>query len=398
MEVNVTIGLAFLAGLVSFISPCVLPLVPAYIGYMSGRMTTTVASASVGSQVAVKMDGTAAMALHPTVAMRFSTFLHGVAFVIGFTLVFVIVGVVFSAFVQNVSAIIARLGGVMIIFFGLHFMGVMPSIFRRVRAIESRAVHYALSIGLAVMGSAILLWGITGTVNIAEPILWELWPWMPIVALILVVTLLTLMFLGGAFTQPGLFLTKLTNTIDQALYADTRRDMGEMAGNRGLAGSLLMGVVFSAGWTPCIGPIYGSILNMSAVYGDVAQAVPFLVAYSLGLGMPFLLAALALDGAQGAVRRLSRHMRTIKVASGALLVFIGVLVASGEMQSLTAELGVRFADFSYRIEQCVTGWGEGTVYFNQLGDCVGGVIEFEQLRDSNLGLGADGDVYLITVA
>lgn len=395
MEINVTLGLAFLAGLVSFISPCVLPLVPAYIGYMSGRMTTTLA-AQAASQVLVKPDGTGAVALRPSIALRFNTFLHGVAFVFGFTLVFVIVGLVVSAFVQNVTDIIARLGGVMIIFFGLHFMGVMPSIFRNVRAVRDRSVQYALTIGLALFGSAVLLWGITGYINITEPFLWEIGPWMPIVALILVTMLLALMFLGGAFTQPGLFLTKLTNTIDQALYSDTRRDFSESAANRGFAGSVLMGVVFSAGWTPCIGPIYASILNMAAVYGEVTQAIPFLIAYSLGLGVPFLVAALALDGAQAPLRRLTRHMRTIKMVTGALLIFIGVLVASGEMQELTAELGIRFADFSYRVELCVTGWGEGNVYFNQLGDCISGAVEYDDIRNLNLGL--DGDVYLTIAA
>lgn len=396
MEVNVTLGLAFLAGLVSFISPCVLPLVPAYIGYMSSRMTATVA-ARVESQISGKSDSAAGtMALYPSFAVRFNTFLHGIAFVLGFTLVFVIVGVVFSAFVQNVSDIIGRLGGVMIIFFGLHFMGIVPSIFERVRTVQQRSLQYALTIGLAVAGTVILLWGITGYLNITEPFLWEVMPWMPIVALILVVVLIALMFLGGAFTEPGVFLAKLTNTIDQALYADTRRDLGDIAGSRGFMGSLMMGVVFSAGWTPCIGPIFGSILSMSSAYGDVMQAIPFLIAYSLGLGIPFLVAALALDGVQAPLRRLSRHMRTVKMVTGALLVFIGVLVASGELQELTAELGVRFADFSYRVELCATGWGDGKVYFSQLGDCVSGAVEYDDILKLNLGF--DGDVYLTTLA
>lgn len=382
MGVDVTLGLAFLAGFVSFISPCVLPLVPAYIGYMSGRVTQTVAA-----QVTVLPGGTA-VATGPSLSARFSTFLHGLAFVIGFTLVFVVIGVITTAFLVRLRDVIGRLGGVVIIFFGLHFMGVIPVVFQRLRAEKPRWLDMGLTVGLALGASAILIWGITGQLNIAEPLLWDIAAWMPLVALICVGTLLALMFLGGAFTEPRAFIVKLTNTIEQGLYSDTRRQM-DADGSSGLFGSFFMGIAFAAGWTPCIGPIFGTILNMAAVTGAVGQAVPLLIAYSLGLGIPFLVAALLLDSSQGILRRLNRHMRKIKLASGTLLVLIGLLVASGQMQSFSAQLAVQFADISYRVEACVAYMGQGQIAVSDFFTCAGGGIDLKALEGEVwLGSGA----------
>jgi cytochrome c-type biogenesis protein len=97
-----------------------------------------------------------------------------------------------------------------------------------------------------------------------------------------------------------------------------------------------MGMIFSAGWTPCIGPVYGAVLTMAANGGDVARAGTLLVAYSLGLGVPFLLTALLLDQSQGLLRSMQRHMRKIELFSGGFLVLIGIAVASGELQGLSA--------------------------------------------------------------
>jgi cytochrome c-type biogenesis protein len=381
---DVTLGLAFFAGLLSFVSPCVLPLVPAYIGYMSGRVTQT-----VSTQVSVSSQGQA-VASGPPLSARFSTLMHGAAFVIGFTLVFVLVGLALTAFVQqiggaNVSVLInaiGRLGGVTIILFGLHFMGVLPSLFNWLRRPRDGAVNAALVAVFAVIGVSVLLWGFTGQIDVWNTDLWQRAGWAPALGIITSLIFLALLVVGGAVQSPGRFLTRLTNTFDQALYADTRPEMNA-TGTNGLLGSALMGVVFSAGWTPCVGPIYGAILNMS-VAGEVTQATPLLIAYSLGLGIPFLLSALMLDGAQGFLRRLNRHMRTIKLVSGAFLIFIGVVIASGQLQALSQDWSVRFGDFSLRLEECGIGWVEGDIAFGQLGDCVGGAASFEALREANL--------------
>lgn len=392
---DVTLGIAFFAGIVSFISPCVLPLVPAYIGYMGGRMTNTVAA-----QVSVQAgEGGAAAAATPNrLLLRFSTVMHGAAFVLGFTAVFVTLGVMLTAFVQviggqnvnMVTGIIGRIGGVVIIVFGLHFMGVLPGIFNWMRSQESRAFHLGLVIGFAVLGSVVLLWGFAGTLAYWDPYLWRGFDgeiartvWAPIIGLLSTAVFLAWTFLSGAFQNPQGFVEDQTDALEMMLYADTRQQMDANA-NSGLLSSALMGVVFAAGWTPCIGPVYGAILTMSADTGQVMQAVPLLIAYSLGLGIPFLLAALMLDGAQGMVRALNKRMRAIKLVSGGFLVLIGFVIASGELQALSTRLGNDFADFSFRVEECSIGWVEGDIYFNQLGDCLSGAADFEALREANL--------------
>ncbi len=363
---NLTLGIAFIAGLVSFISPCVLPLVPAYIGYMGGRVTNTVAAqVAGGGQVIVR----------PTLNARFTTVLHGLAFVAGFTFVFVVIGLFSTAFVQQiggqninlVTGIIGRIGGLVIIFFGLHFMGVLSRVFNRVTA-NPRPLHNPLvTVAAAVVGAAVILWGFTGTLlpsltttfaTTAGETTSIFWP--TVLALIVLVAYLLGLFLSGAFTHPGTFWVRAVTTLQTMLYTDTRRRM-TASGKQGFSGSAIMGVVFSAGWTPCIGPVYGAVLTLAANTGDVVRAGPLLAAYSLGLGIPFLLTALLLDSAQGLLRRLQRHMRKIELVSGGLLIFIGVLVATGTLQSLSQYLNNEFADVSIQVEQSILGalTGEG---------------------------------------
>src|SRR5690606_17888474 len=116
--------------------------------------------------------------------------------------------------------------------------------------------------------------------------------------------------------SPGAFWSRVLVRLQSALYVDTRR-LGQPGNQAGYLGSLFMGVVFSAGWTPCIGPIYGAVLTLASTGGSLPRAGTLLTAYSLGLGIPFLLTALALNQAQGLFRRLQRNMRTIEVVSGA---------------------------------------------------------------------------------
>jgi cytochrome c-type biogenesis protein len=390
---DISVGLAFFAGIISFVSPCVLPLVPAYIGYLGGRMTT-----SIAAQVQTGADGTAAVA-RPSLIMRFSTLLHGLMFVLGFTLVFVLLGVLTTAFIQqfggqNVNQItnmIGRIGGVVIIAFGLHFMGALQPLLNRISAVGSDSKARLIVLGMLLGGIALILWSMTGTLAIWEDALWVDFNgqtaqtvWAPMIAIILVAMLGAWMFVSGAFSHPRAFLGGVTGSLNTAFYADTRRQMGASAkGSEGLLGSLFMGVIFSAGWTPCIGPVYGAILTMSATTGDVSQAIPLLTAYSLGLGIPFLLAAVMLDGAQGVVRRMNRRMRTIKLISGAFLILIGFAVASGQLQNLSQQLGTQFTDLSIRVEECSIGWVQGEITFGQLGDCLSGAAEFDALREIN---------------
>ncbi len=355
---NLTIGLALIAGLISFISPCVLPLVPAYISYMGGRVANTIsAQLNAGGQAV----------LRPTTSARFATVLHSLAFVGGFTFVFVVIGLFSTALIQQiggqninlVTGMIGRIGGVVVIFLGLHFMGVLPSVFNWLQARPHLLSSPLTTPLIALAGAALILWGFTGVLlpalnttltTTAGTVTTLHWP--TLIALAALTGFLLWIILGGALIAPGRFWSSTIQTVQTALYTDTRRQM-TARGQQGLSGSAIMGVVFAAGWTPCIGPVYGAVLTLAANTGDVVRAAPLLAAYSLGLGIPFVLTAALLDSAQNLLRRLQRHMRKIELASGAFLVLIGLLVATGTLQSLSAYLSGQYAEVAISVEERV---------------------------------------------
>ena len=234
---NLTLGIAFLAGLASFLSPCVLALVPAYIGYLSGRSVTP--SGYV-------------------VENRWVTFSHGLAFVIGFSTVFVTLGVAASAIgsiLFDLKDWLARIGGVVVILFGLHTMGV---------------IHIPF------------------------------------------------------------------------LDYDTRRQVRPDPG-LGYLSSGLMGVFFSAGWAPCVGPVLGAVLTLAFNTAEISRGVILLTAYSAGLAVPFLLAALGIGRVAEWLRNYSRVIRTVTVATGVVMVIVGIMLFTGSLE-LLARYGF-FVDF-----------------------------------------------------
>ena len=221
---NVTVGLAFLAGLASFLSPCVFSLVPAYIGYLSGR---SIASKNGGDN-----------------SNRWVTFGHGLAFVFGFSLVFVLLGIavsVLGSLVYESRTWIAKIGGVVIVIFGLHMSGLI-----RIPFLD-----------------------------------YELRP-------------------QSKFDRPINYLS-----------------------------SMLMGVFFSAGWSPCIGPVLGLILTMALDVGSIGRGTQLLIAYSAGLAIPFLLAAFGIDSITDIFRAKPKLIHTVEVAMGGLMVVVGVLLFFG---------------------------------------------------------------------
>lgn len=349
-----TIGLAFLAGFLSFVSPCVLPLVPAYIGYMGGRLTNTVAArAAVG--------GATVSSVSPV--QRFVTLLHGLAFVAGFTFIFVVLGLLATAFVvqigrQNLSLIetlIARVGGVFVIFFGLHFTGILPRSFQWLLNNKRLIASPLPGIVFAVAGALLINWALIDALLVLPAlVVFGLW-----------------LALAGALTAPERFWTNTISRIQRALYSEVRMQM-TARGEQSFASSALMGVVFAAGWTPCIGPVYGAVLTMAANGGDVGQAGVLLGSYSLGLGLPFLVTAMLLDSAQGALRRIQRYMHTVEMATGALLIVIGVMVASGQLQRLSATFAGQFTELSVRVEECVLGFATGGMPLGEVGPCLSG--------------------------
>ena len=369
---NVTLGLALIAGFLSFISPCVLPLVPAYIGYMGGRLTHNIARQTAsGAPVDVRL-GT-----------RLQMMLHGLAFVAGFTVIFVLIGLLTTAlasvagqFVGTFTVSIGRIGGVVIIFFGLQFMGLLPRFIRllRTKRYASMLDSVLISVAFTVVFSGLIYWAAVEELAIALP---------------LIAALALIMFINGAFSQPAIFWNNALARIEALLYSDTRGDVAETS-REGLIGSAFMGMVFSAGWTPCIGPLLGTILTVAATTGattgDIAGGMLLLAAYSIGLGIPFVITALLMDSAQGILRRLQRHMRKIELSSGALLIAIGLLVASGQLQSLSQTFSQgEFADFTFRVEECGVGYFEGRVGLNHVGACLAGSLTPVALNQSASG-------------
>ncbi|MBW6484940.1 MAG: cytochrome c biogenesis protein CcdA [Syntrophobacterales bacterium] len=219
MGFNISIGLAFLAGLASFLSPCLFSLVPAYIGYLGGR--------AAGGE---NRSGN-----------RFTTFTHGLAFVLGFSVVFVLLGVAASAFgslLYDLRNWVARIGGIVVILFGLHMTGVFRIAF----------LEYDVRI------------------------------------------------------------------------------QGNPDRKRGYITSFLMGIFFSAGWSPCIGPVLGSILTLAVKGSSVALGTKLLISYSLGLAIPFLIAALSIGWLSGIIRRYGKMAHYVEVGMGVVLVIVGLML------------------------------------------------------------------------
>ena len=219
---DVSLGIAFLAGLASFLSPCVFSLVPAYIGYLGGR-------AAGGEQ---------------NESNRWITVTHGLAFVLGFSVVFIVLGVAVSAaggLLYDIRNYLAKIGGVVVIIFGLHMIGV--------------------------------------------------------------------------FRIPFLEYDTRVNTAPDRKW--------------GYLSSALMGVFFSAGWSPCVGPVLGAILTLAINGGSIALGAKLLTAYSAGLAIPFLVAAFGIGWVTATLRKYSKVMHYVEVAMGVILVIVGVMLFAG---------------------------------------------------------------------
>jgi cytochrome c-type biogenesis protein len=235
---NVTIGLAFLAGLASFLSPCVFSLVPAYVGYLGGR--------AAGGET--------------TESNRFITFTHGLAFVFGFSFVFITLGVATSTlghFLFDLRFWLAKIGGVVVIIFGLHMTGIF-----RIPFLE--------------------------------------------------------------------YDTRVQQMPDRKL---------------GYLSSALMGVFFSAGWAPCVGPVLGAILTLALNGGSVSTGVSLLSAYSAGLAIPFLIAALGVGWVSLTLRKYGKVMHYVEVVMGVVLVIIGFMLFSGIFERIAQASQFFWIDF-----------------------------------------------------
>jgi cytochrome c-type biogenesis protein len=236
MSESVSLGaaVAFLAGILSFLSPCVLPLVPSYLGFVTGFTLE-------------EMSGRRRLAM-----------LHSLLFVTGFSLVFILLGASATALGRVLNYYqewVTRIGGIIIIFFGLYLVGVI-----KLRFLEQ----------------------------------------------------------------------------EQRLHLE-RKPLGYL-------GSVLVGMAFGAGWTPCIGPMLGAILGLAASQADVQRGVLLLAFYSAGLAVPFLITAWAVESFLDWFKGFRRHLALVQKISGALLLLVGILLVSGQftrmagwLQGLTPE-------------------------------------------------------------
>ena len=233
---DITLGLAFFAGVASLLSPCVFALVPAYISYLSGRSVA-------GGEGQSKLNS-------------LNTFSHGLVFVLGFSLIFVTTGALAGAagalggISYQLSGILTKVGGVVVILFGLH----MTHIWR-----------------------------------------------IPF--------------------------------LDYDLRPQAQPDR-----KKGYISSALMGIFFSAGWAPCVGPVYGTILTLSYNQGGSVQGAMLLAAYSAGLAIPFLLAATQIGWVTTIIRRYGKIMHYTEIIMGVVLIGIGILLFTDRFAQL-AQLG-----------------------------------------------------------
>jgi cytochrome c-type biogenesis protein len=326
---NLTLGIAFLAGLLSFVSPCVLPLVPAYMGYLGGTAVISEKQRATGHDTA-------------------RTFFHALLFVLGFGLVFVLLGAsatFIGRFLFDSSLLLQRLGGVLLVVFGMRLMA--PDWNRGrwiVAALLVALVTFVLDSGLLVQGSIALseytiLWleesVMMGLVVLAGA------DWSRSRQAILAAGAGILNFLAS---YDVLILNLVTSFLISVavvflnradlFYAEKKIEL-EQGKQTGYLRSLLFGVVFAAGWTPCVGPILAGILVVASQLQTVGQGILLLAAYTLGLGIPFLLVGLAFAPLSRWLRRANRYLGIISVVSGVLLVLMGILIFTDSLTFLS---------------------------------------------------------------
>jgi cytochrome c-type biogenesis protein len=228
--------IAFSGGLLSFVSPCVLPLVPSYITYITGVSFKELTDVEASSKV------------------RWATISHSFCFIIGFSLVFVLMGAsatYLGQFLVQYQYWIMKGGGVLIILLGVHF---------------------------------------TGIINI-----------------------------------PFLHIEKR--------FEMRKRPLGYV-------GSFVVGIVFAAGWTPCIGPILSTILIYASTSKSVVTGILLLTYYSVGLGIPFFLSSLAFNSFLSAFDKIKRYMRVINIVSGLFLIGIGILFLTDTFKEINSYLNM----------------------------------------------------------
>jgi cytochrome c-type biogenesis protein len=278
---DVPLAAAFLAGLVSFLSPCVLPLVPGYISMLSG--------------IGVEQ-------LRQGQAPRAGLLASSLAFVTGFSVVFISFGASASAvgtFLRQHRAGLAPIAGAFILLFGLHLVGLLIKL----------SVRMGIIIGviLAVLGVVALVRGGALFAGLGA------------------VHFFSLSAIG--FSGPS--MARWLNRDVHLRTASTQP---------GIWSGFLLGFAFAFGWTPCIGPILATVLALAAASDTIARGVLLLAVYSAGLAVPFLLTAVGIGQFLRFYQRFRKYLHAVEIFSGALLLFVGGLVFLNRLTWLAGKL------------------------------------------------------------
>ncbi|QGG46828.1 cytochrome c biogenesis CcdA family protein [Heliorestis convoluta] len=234
---SVSLLVAFFAGIASFLSPCILPLIPAYITYLTGTSSQDLNKATERS-------------LGPVNRLNFTSFWRALAFVIGFSSVFIAFGASATyagQWLWAYQSTLQTVAGVIIIIFGLHLTGLLP-------------IHW--------------------------------------------------------------------------LYREIR--FTQQPKSSSFIGSILLGMAFATGWSPCVGPILSAIYLYAATKETLAQGIYLLVAYSAGLAIPFLVTALFITTVEKYLSRMGRYLPMVSIVSGAIMILLGILIITNQLGRVTA--------------------------------------------------------------
>jgi len=294
---QVSILYAFVAGIISFLSPCVLPLVPGYVSMLSG--------------VGVEQ-------LRAGQPARNSLFASSIAFVSGFSVVFISFGAsasVVGQFLLQHKALMGPVAGAMIVLFGLHLVGWLIKL----------PVSIGLAIGAVLAFGAALLYRRMGTDTTGPG------------GLIGSVQLLSiaLIFLAG----PSMTRWLNRDVRFHDLGGQTEDQAKKGGALSGVTSGFLLGFAFAFGWTPCIGPILAAVLVLAANAETISKGVFLLAVYSAGLAVPFLLTAVGINKFLRFYQRFRKHLHTVEVLSGVLLLFVGTLIFMNRLTWLSGKLG-----------------------------------------------------------
>jgi len=294
---DVSLAGAFLAGLVSFLSPCVLPLVPGYISMLSG----------IGMEQLREGD-----------VPRAGLFSSALAFVAGFSAVFIAFGASASAvgsFLLRNRTLLAPIAGALILLFGLHLVGALGKLKVRIGVI--------LGVILAALGIAALL------------------RQAPLLGGLRAIHFFSL-------SAIGLFGPAMARWLNRDVHLRSK------ATQPGIWSGFLLGFAFAFGWTPCIGPILSAVLILAANSETIARGVLLLSIYSAGLAIPFLLTALGIGQFMVFYKNFRKYLHAVELFSGVLLLFVGGLVYANRLTWLSGKLSF-LNGFVLWLEQALTG-------------------------------------------